>query len=228
MVIVNIFHSCSSQQILSIFRDGTYFGHILNYLRDDILPPVSCVQEVLTEALYYGIDDLAETLKTSPSLFAEFVVRDNIRNKLECYNYIRDELVRLARLEAEVDETIVSKVRLVTTKNQPLPSDLEFTKQAFKQFYKKFKCYDSFEKCFGKYYVHLPSDYVVGQPEEVMNNVASCLVHDMKTNGYKCTQQAEDCYDERRRITISWCSEEVHVCHSCHLFTFDWLSSSSL
>lgn len=205
------------------FRDGTHFGHILNYLRDDILPPISCAKEVLTEAMYYGIDDLVDILKASPCLFAEFIVRDNIRRKLTCYNYVRDELIRLARLEAEDDETIVSKVRLVTTKNQPIPCDLQFSKQAYKQYNRKFKTYESFEKCYGKYYVHIPSEDVVGYPDNVMNSVAACLVHDLTHIGYKCSQNYEGCYEDHKLRTVTWCDEEFHVCMSCHLFTFDWL-----
>lgn len=224
-IIFNWLFICTA---LSFFhRDGTYFGHILNYLRDDILPPVNCVQEVLTEALYYGIDELAETLKTSPCLFAEFIVRDNIRKKLVCYNYVQEEIIRLARLEAEEDETLVSKVRLITTKNQPIPRDLQFSKQAYKQYYRKFKTFESFEKCYGRYYVHIPSEDVVGHPDEVMNHVAACLVHDMSHIGYKCSQRPEGCFEERKLRTVSWCDDEFHVCMSSHVFIFDWLSLTS-
>lgn len=207
-----------------IDRDGTYFHHILNYLRDDILPPVSCAEQVLKEALYYGIDDLIEILKSSPSLFAEYTVRENIRKKLVCYNYVRDELVRLARLEAEEDEVVVSNVRLVTTKNQPIPRDLQFSKQAYKQYYRKFKTYESFEKCYGKYYVHIPAEDVVGHPDEVMHNVTACLHYDLSQLGYKCSQKSEGSYEEHKIRTVTWCDDEFHVCMSCHVFKFDWLS----
>ncbi|XP_052801752.1 BTB/POZ domain-containing protein KCTD7-like isoform X2 [Mya arenaria] len=207
-----------------IDRDGTYFEHILNFLRDDTMPPVNVSQVVLTEALYYGIDDLVDILKSSPALFAEFVVRDNIRKKLVCYNYVKEELVRLARLEAEEDETIVSKVRLVTTKNQPIPRDLQFSKQAYKQYYRKFKTYDSFEKCYGKYYVHIPCEDVVGHPDDVMGQVAACIQHDLATSGYRCGHRNEGSYDDHKIRTVTWCDEEFHVCMSCHLFDFDWLA----
>lgn len=209
------------------FRDGTFFHHILNYLRDDILPPVDCVEEVLKEALYYGIDELIDILKASPSLFAEYTVRENIRKKLVCYNYVQDELIRMARLEAEQDEAVVSMVRLVTTKNQPIPRDLQFSKQAYKQYYRKFKTYESFEKCYGQYYVQIPAEDVVGHPDETMNTVASCLLHDLLQMGYKCSIKSEGTYVDNKICTVTWCDEEFHVCTSCHMFKFDWLSVNS-
>ncbi|XP_035685550.1 BTB/POZ domain-containing protein KCTD7-like isoform X1 [Branchiostoma floridae] len=47
-----------------IERDGTNFGHILNFLRDSSrLPPLDKVKDVYQEALYYGIKPLADILR---------------------------------------------------------------------------------------------------------------------------------------------------------------------
>ena len=196
----------------------------MNFLRDDSVPPCSEAEQVLAESIYYGIDELSNFLKSSPALFSEYVVRENIRKKLICYNYVQEELIRLARLEAEEDGVIVSYVKLVTTKNQPIPRDLQFSKQAYKQYYRKFKTYESFEKCYGKLYVHIPSDDVLGHPDEVMNSVAACLQFDLAKEGYRCSQKSEGSYCEGKLKTVTWCDEEFHVCTSCHVFKFDWLS----
>ncbi|CAH1275623.1 KCTD7 [Branchiostoma lanceolatum] len=41
-----------------IDRDGTNFGHILNFLRSDHLPPPDVAASVVTEAEFFGIYDL--------------------------------------------------------------------------------------------------------------------------------------------------------------------------
>ena len=176
--------------------------------------------------MYYGIEDLVEILKASPPMFAEFVVRENMRRKLLVYNFVKDELIRLARDQAVNDGAIVSTVRLVTTKNQPIPRDLQFSKQVYKQYFKKFKTYKSFEQCFGQYSVNLPSDDCDGYPDDVMDSVASCLQHDLVREGYKVHQRSEGIHIEQNKIkTVTWCDEEFHVCMSCHVFKFDWLDS---
>lgn len=210
-----------------IDRDGTYFHYILNFLRnEEDLPPFSEAEEVLREAMYYGIEDLVDILKSSPPMFAEMVVRENIRRKLLVYNFVKDELIRLARDQAVNDGAIVSTVRLVTTKNQPIPRDLQFSKQVYKQYFKKFKTYKSFEHCFGQYSVNLPSSDVDGYPDDVMDSVASCLQHDLVREGYSVNQRSEGTHVEQNKIkTVTWCDEEFHVCMSCHIFKFDWLGS---
>lgn len=50
-----------------IDRNGKHFGHILNFLRDDKLPPLSHAIEVFEEAQYYHIIPLVNALsKTCP------------------------------------------------------------------------------------------------------------------------------------------------------------------
>lgn len=191
---------------------------------EEDLPPFSEAEEVLKEAMFYGIEELVDILKSSPSIFAETVVRENIRGKLLVYNFVKDELIRLAREQAVNDGAIISDVRLVTTKNQPIPRDLQFSKQVYKQYFKKFKTYKSFEQCFGRYSINLPSDDVNGYPGDVMDSVASCLQHDLIKEGYRVTQRSEGTHVEQNKIkTVTWCDEEFHVCMSCHIFKFDWL-----
>lgn len=210
-----------------IDRDGTYFHYILNFLRNaEDLPPFGEAEEVLTEAMYYGIEDLVDILKSSPPMFAEMVVRENIRSKLLVYNFVKDELIRQAREQAVKDGAIVSTVRLVTTKNQPIPRDLQFSKQVYKQYFKKFKTYKTFEQWFGQYSVNLPSEDVDGYPDDVMDSVASCLQYDLVKEGYRVQQRSEGIHAEQNKIkTVTWCDEEFHVCMSCHIFKFDWLGS---
>lgn len=211
-----------------IDRDGTHFNYILNFLRNERdLPPVSLSEAVLQEAMFYGITPLIDILKNSPPLFAEYVVRQNIRDKIQDYGAVKEKLIDLAREQVVESGAIISVVRVATTKNQPIPRDLQFSKQVYKQYYRKFRTYKSFESCFGKYHLHIPSDSIKGLPNVVMDILPSCLSYDLNREGYHCSQSAEGIHDEEHKLkTITWSDEEFHVCSSCHVFRFDWLNTS--
>ncbi|OWF43329.1 BTB/POZ domain-containing protein KCTD7-like [Mizuhopecten yessoensis] len=210
-----------------IDRDGTYFLFVLNFLRDDNdLPPVNYAEDVLKEAMFYGIQALVDRLKNSPPLFAEYVVRENVRKKLGGYQEVKEEIISLAKLQVMESGAITSVVRLIISKNQPVPRDLQFSKQVYKQYYRKFRLYTSFESCYGKYFINLPAERVKGQPDAVMDLVAACLSRDLLEEGYKGIFKSEGVHDEDRKLkTITWCDEEFHVSSSCHMFRFDWLDT---
>ncbi|ESO98682.1 hypothetical protein LOTGIDRAFT_57200, partial [Lottia gigantea] len=83
-----------------IDRDGQYFSHILSFLRHEDLPPATVAENVMKEAMFYGIYALEDILKSSPALFAEYVVRDNIRQKLDSYEDIKRRITGLAKQQA--------------------------------------------------------------------------------------------------------------------------------
>ena len=208
-----------------IDRDGTYFNYILNFLRDDHdFPPIESAEHVLKEAVFYGIQPLVDHMKNTPPLFAEYVVSENIRNKLENYNDYKELLIEMAREQVLENGAVTSVVRVVTSKNQPIPRDLQISKQVYKQYYRKFHTYKSFESAFGKYHIHMSCDQLKGHPDAVMDLVASCLNHDLGKEGYRSVFVSEGVHDEDHKIkTVSWCDEEFHVCSSCHMFRIDWL-----
>lgn len=210
-----------------IDRDGTYFQYILSFLRDENdLPPVNVCEQVLKDAMFYGLQPLVDYLKSSPPLFAEFVVRENLRNKLDNYIGIKNTLIALARKQATEDSAVISVLRLVTSKNQPIPADLQFTKQVNKQYYRKFRIYDSFESCLGKYYIHVPAENVKCHPESTMDLVTGCLNHDLHQDGYKVVVKSEGILTEYNKLkTISPCPTQFHLLTSCHMFRFDWLDT---
>ncbi|XP_020908026.1 BTB/POZ domain-containing protein KCTD6 isoform X1 [Exaiptasia diaphana] len=54
-----------------IDRDGTYFGYVLNFLRDNLeMPPASVALQVYKEAQFYQIRSLIEKLERSAQIFA--------------------------------------------------------------------------------------------------------------------------------------------------------------
>ncbi|XP_078585334.1 uncharacterized protein LOC144867321 [Branchiostoma floridae x Branchiostoma japonicum] len=59
-----------------IDRDGTNFGHILNFLRSDDLPPTDVAASIVPEAEFYGIHNLVEEIfNKMPNLFAQHVLK---------------------------------------------------------------------------------------------------------------------------------------------------------
>ncbi|XP_078576142.1 BTB/POZ domain-containing protein KCTD7-like [Branchiostoma floridae x Branchiostoma japonicum] len=48
-----------------IDRDGSHFGHILEFLRQDKLPPPDVAKAVLEDAEFYGLHQLSEKMETT-------------------------------------------------------------------------------------------------------------------------------------------------------------------
>ncbi|XP_050408781.1 BTB/POZ domain-containing protein KCTD7 [Patella vulgata] len=209
-----------------IDRDGEYFGHILSFLRHEDLPPAEVAENVMKDAMFYGIHPLEDLLKSSPALFAEYVVRDNIRLKLSSYEDVKRKITALAKQQALDFSAISSVVKVVVSKNQPIPQDLQFSSKVHKQYFRRFKIYPSFESCFGKHYINIPADKVRGSPDDIMDLIASCLTNDLRKEGYRGHVKRESVYEEYNKIkTVSWTESEFHVCMCCHSFTFNWLET---
>ncbi|XP_035672966.1 BTB/POZ domain-containing protein KCTD7-like [Branchiostoma floridae] len=69
-----------------IDRDGSHFGHILEFLRQDKLPPPDVAKNVHEDAEFYGLHLLCETLKkSSATLFLESVLMKRRTDFREAY-----------------------------------------------------------------------------------------------------------------------------------------------
>ncbi|XP_077992000.1 BTB/POZ domain-containing protein KCTD7-like [Glandiceps talaboti] len=79
-----------------IDRDGKYFIHILNYLRDEVLPPPEVAQQVYDDAHYYGLQHFMECLRTSPGMFGE-IVRQTFLTQFEKYDENLEKIIRSAK-----------------------------------------------------------------------------------------------------------------------------------
>ncbi|XP_070577397.1 BTB/POZ domain-containing protein KCTD7-like [Ptychodera flava] len=82
-----------------IDRDGTYFIHILNYLRDEVLPPPEVVTLVYDEAQYYGLLHLMECLRNSPCMFGE-IARQTFMAQFPEYDENVDKIINSAKEKA--------------------------------------------------------------------------------------------------------------------------------
>uniref|UniRef100_UPI00398F0EC6 BTB/POZ domain-containing protein KCTD14 n=1 Tax=Pristiophorus japonicus TaxID=55135 RepID=UPI00398F0EC6 len=82
-----------------IDRDGTHFGHVLDFLRGQE-PPAQLAEELYQEALYYEIEPLAKLLEDSPRLFGELVGRRQFLARVPNYQENIEVMARVARAEA--------------------------------------------------------------------------------------------------------------------------------
>ena len=81
-----------------IDRDGTYFGYILNYLRDaSLLPSASIALHVYREAKYFRLEDLILQLERYPSVIPHVVVEEQKRDFTERYHYWKQILLGKAQ-----------------------------------------------------------------------------------------------------------------------------------
>lgn len=82
-----------------IDRPGTYFGPILDYLRNGQLP-TQHIPEVYREAQFYEIKPLVKLLEDTPQIFGEQVARKQFLLRVPGYSENLELMVRLARAEA--------------------------------------------------------------------------------------------------------------------------------
>ena len=81
-----------------IDRDGTYFGNILNYLRDtSLLPEASVALHVYREALYFRVEELIHQLERYPCVIPYVVIEEQKKNFSEKYEYWKNVLLETAQ-----------------------------------------------------------------------------------------------------------------------------------
>lgn len=88
-----------------IDSDGENFGHILSFLRHEILPPANLCLGIYRDALYFGIDRLVSRLQTTASV-AQLLVRDAHRAQFPDYAELKEKVIRIA-----IDNAAIDKVR---------------------------------------------------------------------------------------------------------------------
>ncbi|CAH1232755.1 KCTD7 [Branchiostoma lanceolatum] len=81
-------------------RNGTHFGYILDFLRNEDLPPAELSPEIFKEARYFGIDALCNLLRDVPPLFGEHTGRQEFIARLPEYQENVEKLIQTARESA--------------------------------------------------------------------------------------------------------------------------------
>lgn len=90
-------------------RDGNYFldsngdifGHILEYLRYDTIPPKELTFMVYREANYYGLHELVSILQLKPEI-AAMAVKESQRAQFPNYAEVKEEIIKVAMSRAVI------------------------------------------------------------------------------------------------------------------------------
>lgn len=85
-----------------IDTEGTYFGHILEFLRHGTLPPFSVTVQVYKDACYFNIGELMKKLEVTPNV-AKMLVRNSHRALFPDYQNFKENVVRTAMDKAAID-----------------------------------------------------------------------------------------------------------------------------
>ncbi|XP_077360875.1 BTB/POZ domain-containing protein KCTD7 isoform X2 [Festucalex cinctus] len=100
-----------------IDRDGTYFGDILNFLREGELPQHERVRAVHREAQYYSIAPLLERLEDMQPLTGE-KVRQAFLDLLPYYKDNLERIVEIAKLRATQRKARLAKLKVCVYKEE--------------------------------------------------------------------------------------------------------------
>ncbi|CAF4281395.1 unnamed protein product, partial [Adineta steineri] len=76
-----------------IDRDGTHFGHILNYIRCDQMPPESTALNVLREAELFCINSLIGKLESSSPRVISLRRRESFRRLIPDYEHMKKDII---------------------------------------------------------------------------------------------------------------------------------------
>lgn len=76
-----------------IDRDGTHFGHILNYIRCDQMPPESVALDVLREAEFFCISSLIHKLENSSPCVISLRRRESFRRLIPDYEHMKTDII---------------------------------------------------------------------------------------------------------------------------------------
>jgi len=100
-----------------IDRDGTFFGHILNYIRCDQMPPESIALDVLREAEFFCISSLITKLENSSPFVISLRRRESFRRLIPDYEHMKMEIIsRSAEKRSSFHESRVVITQLDHTK----------------------------------------------------------------------------------------------------------------
>ncbi|VDI66362.1 Hypothetical predicted protein [Mytilus galloprovincialis] len=156
-----------------IDRDGTYFRHLLNFLRDErCLPPTDVAPEVMKEAMFFGIGQLEKRMKLYKCLFADFVIWESVRRNIEDYYKIKEHMIAIA-----------CQVHLEKGKIPPGLVLMEIVIEedvTFQDYERQYKRTEQRNQLIHKHFVT-----VRAKTYEHALNVRSCFHHDLSKDGYK-------------------------------------------
>ncbi|XP_055064161.2 BTB/POZ domain-containing protein KCTD7 [Misgurnus anguillicaudatus] len=186
-----------------IDRDGTYFGDILNFLREGELPHRDRVRAVHREAQYYAIGPLLESLEDTQPLTGE-KVRQAFLDLLPYYKENLERIVEIAKLRAIQRKARFAKLKIcvykeempITPYERPLFNSLRFERS------------ESEAKLFEH---HCEVDVSFGPWEAVADvyDLLHCIVSDLADRGITADQQCIGVCD-KHLINHYYCKRPIY------------------
>ncbi|KAM8742360.1 BTB/POZ domain-containing protein KCTD7 isoform 2-T2 [Acanthopagrus schlegelii] len=186
-----------------IDRDGTYFGDILNFLREGELPHRDRVRAVHREAQYYAIGPLLDSLEDTQPLTGE-KVRQAFLDLLPYYKENLERIVEIAKLRAMQKKARFAKLKIcvykeempITPYERPLFNSLRFERS------------DSEAKLFEH---HCEVDVSFGPWEAVADvyDLLHCIVSDLAERGITAEQQCIGVCD-KHLINHYYCKRPIY------------------
>ncbi|KAM3602123.1 uncharacterized protein V6R79_024737 [Siganus canaliculatus] len=186
-----------------IDRDGSYFGDILNFLREGELPHRDRVRAVHREAQYYSIGPLLDSLEDTQPLTGE-KVRQAFLDLLPYYRENLERIVEIAKLRAMQKKARFAKLKIcvykeempITPYERPLFNSLRFERS------------DSEAKLFEH---HCEVDVSFGPWEAVADvyDLLHCIVSDLAERGITAEQQCIGVCD-KHLINHYYCKRPIY------------------
>ncbi|XP_059208251.1 BTB/POZ domain-containing protein KCTD7 [Centropristis striata] len=186
-----------------IDRDGTYFGDILNFLREGELPHRGRVRAVHREAHYYSIGPLLDSLEDTQPLTGE-KVRQAFLDLMPYYKDNLERIVEIAKLRAMQKKARFAKLKIcvykeempITPYERPLFNSLRFERS------------DSEAKLFEH---HCEVDVSFGPWEAVADvyDLLHCIVSDLAERGITAEQQCIGVCD-KHLINHYYCKRPIY------------------
>ncbi|XP_029304739.1 BTB/POZ domain-containing protein KCTD7 [Cottoperca gobio] len=186
-----------------IDRDGTYFGDILNFLREGELPHRERVRAVHREAQYYALGPLLDSLDDTQPLTGE-KVRQAFLDLMPYYRDNLERIVEIAKLRAVQKKARFAKLKIcvykeempITPYERPLFNSLRFERS------------DSEAKLFEH---HCEVDVSFGPWEAVADvyDLLHCIVSDLAERGITAEQQCIGVCD-KHLINHYYCKRPIY------------------
>lgn len=212
-----------------IDRDGTYFKHILNFLRDSTkLPSANIALEVYKEAQFYQINGLIDSLECFSVVFSHKL--ENAR-KLKLgtdFEKWQQAIITQAQEKSLRNLTSTSKVSLLSMEDHekiidcgdcvgPHPHNLVVSRPVEQGLVHHQETFDYLQRRFKE------TDLVVC----VLNNAemklfVSMTEADLKNNGYRCTFLAEKIRCKNIKLHYGIGKEECRFHLTEHVVEFEW------
>lgn len=212
-----------------IDRDGTYFIHILNFLRDrNQLPAADIALEVYKEAQFYQIEDLIEILERFSVVFSHKLENARRLKLGRDFSKWQQTIITHAQEKSLQNLTSTSKVSLLSLEDHrkimecgdcvgPHAHNLVVSKSAKQGLVHHQETFDYVQRRFKETYLVV---CILNNTE--MKLFISITEADLKNSGYRCTFREEKIRCKNIKLHYGIGKEECRFNVTEHVVEFEW------